>query len=247
MSKAPASKLWLVKVPKHLLETWKKQGPGASLGIIEAAHASAGPSGRQEFTLRMPADAASSGAPMEYALSLSAPPGAMYSYLPGPPDGEMRLEGKIDLKGDLQATELTSSYKQLVRGRQDTAGVRPELQAISQAEDLELGGVTQRLQKQGELHKQAREVKKRKADKVERKAKEAKLQKKFTKEELRDLVFEKFEKQRYWHKIDLANTLGQKPTDLGPILDEVCERVKFGVHKQEYQLKTQFGGGGAAV
>jgi hypothetical protein len=158
----------------------------------------------------------------------------------------MRLEGRIDAKWDLNAAELNASYKQLVRGRQESAAARPELQAISQAEDLELGGVTQRLQKQGELNKQARELKKRKEDRAEQRAQEAKRIKKLTREELRDLVFEKFEAQRYWHKTDLANALGQKPSEVGPVLDEVCDRVKFGVHKQEYQLKAQFGGQGGA-
>jgi hypothetical protein len=246
MSKAPASKLWLVKVPKRVAESWKKQGPGASLGTLEPVDApAAGPSGKQAYRLTMPSDAG----PMEYTMTGAEPPGAMYCFLPGGSDangGEMRLEGKIETKWDLNAAELNANYKQMVRGRQESAATRPELQAISQAEDLELGGVTQRLQKQGELNKQARELKKRKENRAEQRVQEAKRIKKLSKEELRDLIFEKFEAQRYWHKADLANALSQKPSELGSILDEVCDRVKFGVHKQEYQLKVQFGGQAAA-
>lgn len=246
MSKAPASKLWLVKVPNRLAESWKKQGPGSSLGTLDPVETSAaGPSDKQAYKLTMPTDAG----PMEYTMTGTEPPGAMYCFLPGGPDasdGEMRLEGIIDAKWDLHAAELNASYKQLVRGRQESAAARPELQAITIAEDLGLGGVTKRLQKQGELNKQARELKKRKEDRAEQRAMEYKRMKKLTREELRDLVFEKFEAQRYWHKTDLAKALSQKPSELGHVLDEVCDRIKFGVHKQEYQLKAQFGGQGAA-
>eukprot|EP00967_Tisochrysis_lutea_P106666 scaffold163775_cov32-Tisochrysis_lutea.AAC.3 len=228
------------------METWKKQGPGASLGTLQPfEEPAAGSSSGQSYKLTVSSEVG----PVEYAMKLHDPPGEMYSFVPPQADSqsdELRLEGKIQAKGDLNATQLNVNYKNLVRGRQENAAVRPELQAISHPEELELGGVTHRLQKQGELNRQARDVKKRKEDRAERRANEAKRVKRLTKEELRDLVFEKFEAKRYWHKTDLANALGQKPNELGPILDELCDRIKFGAHKQEYELKAQFGGQGAA-
>lgn len=190
MSKAPAAKLWLVKVPKFLAESWRKQGPGSSLGTLEPVDTVdttvAGPSGKQAYKLTMSSDAG----PMEYTMTVTEPPGAMYCFLPEGPDargGEMRLEGKIDAKWDLNAAEVNASYKQLVRDRQESAAARPEI-GTTQADILELGGVTQRLQKQGELSKQARELKKRK-DRAEQRAEEAKRTKKVTQEEPRDVVF----------------------------------------------------------
>lgn len=238
-----ASKLWLVKVPKHLLESWQRQGPGATLGSIFPADGAAPGFEKRAYMLRLAADGA--GAPREYALALGDPVGAMYSFVPGwadTPAGEMRLEGKIERKGELTATELTSNYKQLVRERQETAAARPELQVLPPEEEQQLGVATQKLQKQGELRKQEDEKKRRKEDRAAVRAEEQKRQKRLTREELRDLVFEKFETRQFWHKADLAKELCQKSNDLGPILDEVCERERFGEHKQEYKLKLEFGG-----
>ena len=240
------SSLWLVKVPRHLAESWQQQPSGHSLGVVEPGVKDA--MGRDTYTLRTsaapggagPSSGEAGGDGVEYKLTLGAPTGGMYSFAPGGPDapaGEMVFEGRVTAKGDVSAAGLSAGYKQLVRSRQEAASVRAEVEAV------DVDQLNQPLKKKSEIHRQKQGVRDGKRERAEQKQKAAKAQKKLSREELRDLVFEKFELQPHWHKADLASETGQRPTDLAPVLDELCEREKFGPHKMEYKLKPQYGGG----
>ena len=58
--------------------------------------------------------------------------------------------------------------------------------------------------------------------------------------ELRNLVFEKFQEQRFWNRKELEQATGQKAVEVKKVLDQVAERIAVGPHKGEFQLKAEY-------
>jgi len=224
--------LWLMKVPKRLMEHWQglKQA-GVSLGTVEPSQ-DAGTG--QAYTFRLPEDANhAADMPQEYSMTLSSPPGGMY-VISRPLEsqkGQIQLEGRVVQKGEinLPAGRLSRQYRELVATRGEKAGMRREVQIVSDNDLRQIRHPTL-------LGKRPGSSKAERAPK--RSTKETPIN--LPKDELETLLFEKFAEQQHWAKSALVDATNQSSAHLTQVLGQVAEQVRFGKHKGKYTLKAEY-------
>ena len=135
---------------------------------------------------------------------------------------------------------MTKQYRDLMKSRNDKAGLRAGIMSYNphatDQEAAQLRGLVP-LTTQDKGKKRLKEAKK--AEREIKKDDKQKRQK--TQEELRDLVFDSFQKQKFWNRHELEKALEQQGLNsLKKVLDQVAERVNAGPHKGEYQLRSEF-------
>ena len=225
--------LWLMKVPKRMMDHWQGLQAGVSLGTVEQSGGSSG-NGGPSYTLRLSEEAGyPAELPREYAMRTSSPAGGMY-IISRPLDsqkGKVQLEGHVVHKGDVNLPEggLSRSYKELVHSRELKSRDRPVVQIVGEDE--------LRPWFRPALHgKRAGSGKPEKVQKSQRKDPANNM----PQEELENLLFEKFAEQQYWRRKALVEATGQTSMHLTSVLEQVAEQVRYGSHKGEYTLKAEF-------
>ena len=144
-----------------------------------------------------------------------------------------RLEGRVERKGEAKAGGLSREYRQIVRGRQQAASVRREIATVDDTKELNKVHRPQLIAK-------VRKVETKRAMLLEPRA----AGKQYTDDELNAAVHAKFQERSTWHRPDLAQHLGvpKNSKQFAEVLADVCERIAYGEHKTQYQLKPEYRG-----
>ena len=234
--------LYLVKVPRFLAKEWEEKGPEMTLGELveqQGAGSSSGASGPSRV-LRLSEEVGyPPELPREYPVELSAQkPGVniyAISQQAGAPE-EPRLEGLVTHKGEITAPPLKAEYRKMMSERTaDANGKRARTSTDITQDEMKLANPNYM------PLKGKKDVKAPKAEPKDKQEKESDMSKEDRRKRIRSQLFEQFsgEGRKWWAKGDLAKQLGCKPTDriLADILEEVCERERWGPHKMEFRLK----------
>ena len=248
MMEKAKEKLWLLKVPNYLMEHMQSvQDADVDLGTLmqdEEGSASGGASSSgRSFTLKL-ADSAKlpQDVPRELSVTLSAPAAPMH-VVSEPKEtskgGAWRMEGKIVHKGEAKPKALTQEYKNMVARRVEKANEKREVQTFDESA---AGGPPFR---QGRLSesKADREDKKMRAV-MKRQKTEAKPVP-LTEEQIRDALFDEFARKQFASRFELMQSsrlIGQKQQSVNAVLSAICEHVKVGPNKGDFQLKPEFRG-----
>lgn len=248
-------KLWLVKVPAFVAEHLQNADANVEVGVLtrDDGASSGGRGGSSgeggSFTLKL-ADKYGKlppELPRELNLTLGPPAGPMHllsepkeagkAKEAGKSNAPWRLEGKIERKGEVSAKALTSEYKALVASRVERASIKREIQEMP-PEELEknphLGRMT--------VPKEEREQ--QQLFKVQKKLKNEKPAP-LSNDEIRDAIFLEFATKKSLSKHELMQTsrlIGQKQSIVNAVLATVCDHIKVGPLKGDFQLKAEFGG-----
>lgn len=238
-------KLWLMKVPNFLMDHLQnQQDPHIELGVLtpdDQVFASGGSSsssgGGGSFTLRL-ADHCklAEGMPRELSVTFGAPAGTMH-VLSEPKDqgkgGAWRMEGQIERKGEIKSKGLTREYKSIVSKRSEQASIKREIQTWDEGSSLQQASLKEsRAQREDRKHAKAAKL-----QKIEDKP-EA-----LSSDEIEHILFREFAKKPFMSRGDLMHTpelRGQKQANVNAVLSQLCEHVKVGLHKGDFQLKAEF-------
>ena len=260
LSGGGGEKLWLAKVPRYLIEQWQSQQPGELVGKLDAGTDGAGSSSSAaHFTIKPP-DAGSwpEDLPAECPLTLDEKLSSeMYVFSkPAKGAGPVRpprarcpcspaaallnyacpqvcAEGRVERKGEAKAGGLSREYRQIVRGRQQAASVRREIATMDDMKELNA-------LRRPQLIAKVRKVESKRQMLLEPRA----TGKQYTYDQLNAAVHAKFQERSTWHRPDLAQHLGVPKTckQFAAVLADVCERIAYGEHKTQYQLKAEYRG-----
>jgi len=226
-----------MKVPKRMMDHWQGVPAGVSLGTIEQQSGGSSSSGSgTSYKLRLSEEAGYPEAlPREYSMNTTSPAGGMY-IVSRPSEGEkgpVQLEGHVARKGDvtLPAGALSRSYKQQVEARVLKAAERPVVQIVSEDElrPMFRPALMGKRAGMGRPEKPG-------GNKAGKKGPAADM----PREELENLLFEKFAEQQFWRRKALVEATGQTSAHLTSVLEQVAEQVRYGGHKGEYTLKAEF-------
>ena len=232
-------RLVLVRVPAFVAEHWKVASEGdAPLGVVQPQGAPDA-AGRQKYSVRLDKHAEYPASyPHEFELTCAAPAEPLYAFSRpiGKSGTRTRLEGRVALRGDVKPPpQLTKEYVQILRDRRakysDTSkraigvldSVESEAHVKLKAKDARVGDK--------EAKREAR---------LDRGPKVVQYDDDKPEDALKDLVIDKFGERSYWSKKELAEVTRQRPSHLGCALDALCDYVKVGSHKGDYELKALY-------
>ena len=238
-------RLVLVRVPAFVAEHWKVASEGdAPLGVVQPQGAPDA-AGRQKYSVRLDKHAEYPASyPHEFELTCAPPAEPLYAFSrpTGKSGARTRLEGRVELRGDVKpAPHLKNEYKQVVRDREakHSGGNK---RAIGVVDSVQTEAHVQLQAKGARVDKEA----KREA-RMDRGPKVSQYDPNMPEADLKALVLDKFEhgaegggERRYWSKKELAEVTRQRPAHLGVALEELCDYVKTGSMKGTYELNKRY-------
>ena len=248
--RAAGEKLWIVKVPRFLMENLEAASVAdsrASLGTVrqdEESLAGTSSSGAgKSFTLTLP-DSMDPKLPREYELRFGAPPPATYILSRGADGGQATAlpahEGRVEARGDLKPKGMDEKYRQLIKDRREVFEA-PKRQLEALPDDKDIKRTALNTMKMREAEKGARDAK------IERRMNNAHKRTKpqLSHGQMKEKLKELFATQTHWRRTDLAGLLGHNNQGvLGACLDELCDKVtQKGAHYGDHKLKAYMSSG----
>jgi len=207
-------KVWLVKVPSFLSETWSKLPKNAQVGAVKLKEESGKST---EMTISIKTDDPS--IPKEYNLLYMAPPSSTYIFSENE-DGQLSMDGNVEYKCDMKLV-IGQEYRQLCRDR--TVKSNQKNRSIQPMDDsLTLKSISSR-----DVNTKKRKLESEKRERME-------------KNDLIDIIFGIFEKSTYYDIKSLATATNQPTGFLKDVLNDLCILNKRGPHKGMYELKPQY-------
>ena len=238
--------LMLIRVPAFVAEHWLGDASetGAPLGFVQPQatlgstthHAAA--SRKSRYSVRLDRHGAYPARyPHEFDLTCGPPAEPLYAFSRSAGKNRTRLEGRVALRGDVKPPpHLTKEYLQIMRDRR-TKYSDASKRAIGL---LDLNESEARVKLKARDSRAVDKEAKREA-RLERGPKVEKYDEDMPDyDALKALVLDKFGERPYWSKKELAEVTRQRPAHLGAALESLCDYVKVGSHKGDYELKALY-------
>jgi transcription initiation factor TFIIF subunit beta len=238
--KFASRKVWLVKVPHFLADSWKKAGPDTELGKVKIT--TKGPNSEVSLTL---APAAAGQIPQEYNLLSTAQPLPPMFVISETEEGHVAAEGAVKTRCDLVPVNASApEYRAIVQQRNIASTTKTrhvaevqdvrELALRAQQKHRSLVSVNP-LQPNAPAPQQNRRLPQaptRNLDKRER----------MERSDLLDLLFQKFERRPHYTLKELVTVTEQPEAYLKEVLADLCVYNKRGPNKSTYELKPEYKG-----
>lgn len=252
-------KLWVMKVPKFLMDHLQKCNATAhvdqGLGTVTQDGGAAGSKahaagGATSFTLTLPESGLADGMPREYEFRFQEPPPATYVFSRKADGTPEQHEGRVSARGEIRPKELTAAYRRLLKERGDAAQASAKGRQVAIVRPDEEDELKQQA-RGGALSRQEerKDEKEGRAKKQEKRVQNANKRARPTlsKEELKEALNDLFAKKPHWSRADMAIALGVpiKGDVLSAVLEERCDKIttrndpKYG----DYELKPAFRSG----
>jgi len=205
-------KIFLMKVPNFLYDSWSKTENGTELGSVELKE--------QELNINLNGDYPSSF-PKEYNVVYTAA-GIPIQIFSEDQYGQLALEGKVVHQCDMKPS-LNTEYRGLLRGRVEIAETKDR--QLKTIEDNSIDS--------------AKPVTKREPSYLKRKREDDKRMR-LKKEDLQEKLFAIFERSTYFNLKILEEETKQPTQWLREVLSDICIYNKRGPHKSMFELKPEY-------
>ncbi|KYQ92305.1 TFIIF subunit [Tieghemostelium lacteum] len=210
------NQVWLVKVPKFLVDHWKTRGTN-EVGKIHIK-------GGNNIFLSV------SGVDIyeEFQLTTSPiPENQPIKIFSQDKDGALALEGNIGLKCDLRMNINSATYRNLCKKRTTLYNTRTSV--IKKLDDTKPIYVNSKFKLSAKMPVSSVAVKST-ADKMERKSED----------EVIDMLLNAFEENKYYDLKTLVQITEQPMSYLKQILLKTCDLNRSGPNKNMYQIKPEY-------
>ena len=212
--------VWLVKIPTHMFDIWKNERSGKIIGKVNIVHPS-------KKTARTPL--------RDYKFSVESfntkfnlytrKPRPMYIFKRSNNTNNISIDSSIKAMGNLVPTGNLDMYKKVItkKNREE----QKSLKMIQVQVDNTFGGVN------------VLALNRERTERLTKRKKRKSVHVKMNKDDLLDILFDRFKKQKHWSINDLYKDVKQPMRYLRQILEEIAFIHRTGRHRSFWELKVE--------